>query len=141
MLRVVAAAWLGFVIFYRDGPRAVFLAIALGLVLASLVVRPKAGRAAGAVASSSADRLLPTGKWSGQLSVTRTDVVWRPSTRSIKHGIEEVVVQPDETTIISTERGVGALDLIVHVTSSDGVDARFLTHRNRRLQAALEALT
>jgi hypothetical protein len=50
-------------------------------------------------------------------------------------------VQPDETTIISTERGVGALDLIVHVTSSDGVDARFLTHRNRRLQAALEALT
>jgi hypothetical protein len=138
--RLLAAV--GFLIALLDesGPRLALVAVALALLLISLVVRRKAASAEGAVWSASADLIEGRKQTPGQLSFTPDAVIWIPSSYSVRHGFQVSNIPLTPTTKVTLSEGPGLLDVFVDA-HGPGRQVRFLTHRSRGLQRAVRQLT
>ena len=143
ILWTLTAAFIAFGLAYRNGPGVVLLVLTIGLVLISLVWRPKVAGPADAVASCSATQLSSSDyRWTGQFSVTKTGIVWSPSARAAKHGAAEVAVSAAELSAISLEKAPALLEMIVELTPAipHAAEPQSAT-RARRVDLAHELFT
>jgi len=122
----------------RHHPVEAVSALALGLALLPIAWRRKAPVVPGAVYTSSADQLLPTGRHRpGQLSITTTMLTWMPSRYSTEHGRQAVSIDARRCRAITLERGAGLFDVLLTVTPVEGEEIRLLTHSTSHLKTAI----
>jgi hypothetical protein len=121
--------------------RWLLIAVAAGLLLSPIALRPKAPAAAGALWSASADLMHGAAKHPGQLSLTPESVVWTPSSYSRRHGQEEISVPLTGDTSVNLEYGPSLLDVLITIRPSTGEPATFITHRSPRLRRTIRKLS
>lgn len=132
---VVLVALLG-----RHGVQVAALSIGLGLLLVPVAWRRRGDSATGALYAASADQVLGTERWSGQLSVTGSSVAWMPSGHSRRHDIAEVSITASREPVIEVQRGPALMDMTLTVKPGEGDEYRFVTRHSRRLVDALSGV-
>jgi hypothetical protein len=138
-LRVLACGFLIAALILHGDLRLVPIAIALGCVLVLFVLRDRTQPSAGADWSGSADLLLKGKKFSGQLSLAKGRMIWSPTDRSHRLGVDEINVNIVAGSELKLETGPALLDVIVTVSGTAGKH-RFLTHRSSSLKRAVDHL-
>lgn len=114
--------------------------IAASAALVLVGFRSKAPSPPGTLASSSADRLGAGRPFPGQLSLTQSEIIWKPSKYSQRRGEHDVVFPLDQAPGVRLAIGPGILDGTVTITSNDHA-ATFGTHRTSRLWRRLGMLS
>jgi hypothetical protein len=130
---VVAVGLIGF----RFGLVAAAAAAVCGGLLVVAARRRRASSEPGPIWTASADLMRGGGRWPGQLSVLPNEIVWAPSKSSIRRGLEGV--RADKTHIVQLQDGIALTDVYLTLTSPGREPLTLLTHRSRRLAAALHA--
>ena len=137
--RLLAACLFLVVLLDQSGPRWALVAVAGGLLVVPIAWRRKAAPATDAVWTASADLIEGSKHAPGQLSLTSEAVVWTPSSYSLRHGHEELVLPLKKAKVV-LQTGPALLDVYVDVRGP-GEEVRFLTRRSSRLQRTVRQLT
>jgi hypothetical protein len=139
-LRVLALVFLTAALIVHGDFRLLPIAAVLGCILVIFVLRDRGPAATGAAWSGSADLLKEGRKFSGQLSLADGRVVWSPSVRSRRDGLDEISMDITSESDLALETGPALLDVIVAVSVPAG-NHQFLTHRGPALRRAIRRLS